>query len=193
MDRIVKSLVEDLLKSLELSSEGIEKDFEKFSNYCLVSKEYNKSFDIDLTETGSGDDTGIDGIAVIVNGQIIENKEDIDFLLTSNNYLESTFIFIQSKTSNNFSSKDMNNFGFGVKDFFSEKPKLRRNKEIDNFAEISNYLLSKASKFRTNPKCKLYYVSNGNWRHDQNNNAIIETIKSELNAINLFSDILYEA
>jgi len=192
MDRIVKSLVEDLLKSLELSSEGIEKDFEKFSNYCLISKEYNKSFDIDISETGTGDDTGIDGIAIIVNGQIVENKEDIDFLLESNNYLESSYIFVQSKTSNSFSSKDLNNFGFGVKDFFSETPKLRRNKEIENFAEISNYLLSKASKFRINPKCKLYYVSNGNWNGDQNNEAVIATIVKDLTGTNLFSDIVYD-
>lgn len=192
MDRIVKNLIDDLLKSLELSSDGQEKDFEKFANYCLITKEYNKSFDLESTCTGSGDDTGIDGLAIIVNGQLIENKEDIDFLLTSNNYLEGTYVFIQSKTSNDFSCKEMNNFGFGVTDFFSEKPKLRRNKEIEDFAEISNHLLSNASKFRTNPKCKLYYVSNGIWNNDQNNVAILDTIKSELSSTNLFSEINYE-
>ena len=192
MDRIVKNLVEDLLKSLELSSDGPDRDFEKFANYCLISKEYNKSFDLDSTCTGSGDDTGIDGLAIIVNGQLIENKEDIDFLLSSNNYLEGSYVFIQSKTSNDFSSKELNNFGFGVKDFFSEAPKLRRNKEIEDFAEISNHFLSLASKFRANPKCKLYYVSNGTWNNDQNNIAIIETIKAELKSINLFSEISFD-
>ncbi|MGC1391465.1 MAG: AIPR family protein [Bacteroidales bacterium] len=192
MDRIVKNLVEDFLKTMELSSDGQEKDFEKFANYCLISKEYNKSFDVDSTCTGSGDDTGIDGIAIIVNGQLIENTEDIEFLLTSNNYLEGTYIFIQSKTSNDFSSQELNNFGFGVKDFFSECPKLRRNREIEDFAALSNYLLSLASKFRTNPKCKLYYSSNGTWNNDQNNNAILETVKTELGTMNLFSEIFYD-
>lgn len=191
MDRIVKNLVNDLLKSSELPSEGQEKDFEKFSNYCLVSKEYNKAFDLETLCTGSGDDTGIDGIAIIVNGQLIENKEDIDFLLTSNNFLEATYVFIQSKTSNEFSSKDMNNFGFGVRDFFSEIPKLRRNQQIEDFAEISNYLLNKASKFRSNPKCKLYYVSNGTWNDDKNNVAVIESTKSDLYSMNLFSDVMF--
>lgn len=193
MDRIVKNLVEDLLKSLELSSDGPEKDFEKFSNYCLISKEYNKYFDLDSTCTGAGDDTGIDGVAIIANGQLLENKEDIDFLLTSNNYLEASYIFVQSKTSSEFSSKEMNNFSFGVKDFFSEKPKLRRNRDIEDFADISNYLLSKASKFRSNPKCKLYYVSNGIWTNDQNNTAIIESTRSELLSTNLFSEISFSA
>jgi len=193
MDRIVKNLVDDLLKSLELSSDGQEKDFEKFSNYCLISKEYNKSFALELTCTGSGDDTGIDGIAIIGNGQLIENKEDIDFLLTNNNFLEATYVFVQSKTSNEFSSKEINNFGFGVKDFFSERPKLRRNQEIEDFSDISNYLLSKASKFRSNPKCKLYYVSNGIWKNDQNNVAIIESTRSELISTNLFPEVIFNA
>jgi len=193
MDRIVKNLVEDLLRSLELSSDGPEKDFEKFSNYCLISKEYNKYFDLDSTCTGSGDDTGIDGIAIIVNGQLLENKEDIDFLLSSNNYLEATYVFVQSKTSSEFSSKEMNNFSFGVKDLFAEIPKLRRNKEIEDFADISNYLLSKASKFRNNPKCKLYYVTNGIWNDDQNNMAIIESTKTDLLSTNLFSEISFNA
>ncbi len=192
MDRIVKSLVEDLLNSLELKSESQDIDFEKFANYCIISKEYNKSFDLETSLTGTGDDTGIDGIAIIVNGQVIENTEDIDFLLENNNYLEATLIFIQAKTSPEFSSKEMNNFAYGVKDFFAEDHKLRRNQEISDLAEISNYLFDKASKFRHNPKLKLYYISNGNWTGDQNNVAIIDSNKNELIETNLFDSVTFE-
>ena len=130
MDRIVTSLVEDLLREQEIPSENSSKDFERFANYCIVSKEYNKSFDIEDTMTGTGDDTGLDGLAIIVNGQLIEHREEIEFFLENNNFLEAIFIFIQSKTSSDFDSSEMNNFAYGVKDFFSEKPMLRRNEEI---------------------------------------------------------------
>ena len=118
MDRIVGSLVEDLLSIQEISSESSEKDFERFVNYSIISKEFNRSFDIDDTLTGSGDDTGIDGIAIIVNGQLIQSKEEIDFLISSNNFLEVSMVFIQSKTSSHFDTGDMGVFSFGVKDFF---------------------------------------------------------------------------
>jgi len=192
MDRIIKSLVEDLLSSLEIKPESQDIDFEKFANYCMISKDYNKSFDIESTMTGTGDDTGIDGIALIVNGQLIENIEDIDFLLENNNYLEALYIFVQAKTSAEFSSKEMNNFAYGVKDFFSESHKLRRNQEITDFAEISNSLFTKASKFRENPKLKLYYISNGNWTNDQNNRAILDSNSSEFIETNLFSSVHFE-
>jgi AIPR protein len=191
MDRIVKSLVEDLLSSQEIKFESHDKDFERFVNYSIISKEFNKSFDIDDTLTGSGDDTGIDGIAVIVNGQMVYNKEDVEFLISNNNFLEATFIFIQSKTGNHFGTNDLNNFGYGVKDFFSETPSLRRNSEIKAFAELSNFIFSNASKFRDTPKCKLYFVTNGNWLNDQNCASIIDSNKDDLMKFNLFSSVEY--
>jgi len=192
MDRIVTSLVEDLLNVQEIPFDSPDKDFERFVNYCIVSKEYNKSFDIEDTLTGVGDDTGIDGLAIIVNGQLVEHKEDIEFFLESNNFLEAIFIFIQAKTSNDFDSSEMNSFAFGVKDFFAEKPKLRRNDEIQNFADISDFLFSKAPKFKDNPRCKLYYVTNGSWLADKNNLAIVSSATEELTNTNLFSSVEFE-
>ncbi len=87
----------------------------------------------------------------------------------------------------------MNNFAFGVKDFFAEKPKLRRNDAIQNFADISNFLFSKAPKFRDNPKCKLYYVTNGSWLADENNLAIISSTTEDLKNTNFFSSVEFEA
>ncbi len=193
MDRIVSSLVADLLAQQELTTCGQDKDFEIFCNFCIISKEYNKEFDLLTSLTGYGDDTGIDGIAIIVNGQLIENVEEIDFLLESSSILEATYLYIQAKTSNDFSSSEMNNFSYGVKDFFSERPRLRRNAEIQSFVQISNYLLSKASKFRENPKCKLFYITNGIWNGDQNNVAIIDSTIADLRATNLFSQVSYDA
>jgi hypothetical protein len=191
MDRIVSRLVEDLLSIQEIASENPEKDFERFVNFSIISKEFNRSFDIDDTLTGNGDDTGIDGIAIIVNGQLIQSKEEIDFLLISNSFLEVTMVFIQSKTSNHFDTRDMGIFVMGVKDFFSETPGLRRNSEILSFVELSEYLFSKASQFRSNPKCKLYYVTNGNWENDGNCLAVINTTKDDLLRTNLFSDVIF--
>jgi len=190
MDKIAKSLVDDFLKLHEIKSEGIEKDFEKFANYSIISKEFNRSFDVDDTLTGD-DDTGIDGIAIIVNGQLVQKKEEIDFLIENNNFLEVTFIFIESKTSKHFKKSEINNFAFGVKDFFDEQPHLIRNTEIQNFAEIINYLFDHASLFRENPKCKLYFVTNGNWTGDKNCLGVVHSTMKYLTETNYFSDLFF--
>lgn len=189
MDRITESLITELLANLEISSQGESKDFEKLVNYSIISNEYNKTFDIDSVSVGDGNDTGLDGIAIIVNGQLAESPDEIDDLLEKNNFLEVEYIFIQSKTSSNFNSADINTFFFGVQDFFSRQPKLVRNDDIKRLAEISNYLFEKAPKFRENPKLKLYYVTTGKWVNDPNLKAIIDRGLESLEQTNLFEHI----
>ena len=191
MDRITKTLVEDFLTSLDLESESSSNDFEKFVNYTILSKEYTKTFDVDTVTVAAGNDTGIDGIGIIANGHLIEYVDEVNDLLDKNGYLEVTYIFIQSKSSSNFNGSDINNFAFGVKDFFAEEPGLVRNEDVSRFAEISDYLLSKASHFRENPVCKLYFVTTGTWNEDQNHIAVVENAKRDLQAFNIFELVYF--
>lgn len=193
MDRILKSLLADFTGAETENPDNLSEEFERFVNYSIIYGQYGRDFDLDTVTIGSGDDTGIDGLAIIVNGQLVEGESDIEVLLASNNYIELTYIFIQAKTSASFSTSDMNNFAYGVKDFFAESPKLRRNADVQQYAKLSDYLLTKkAPAFRDNPKCKLYYVTAGTWRNDQNHVAIIETTKADLESLALFSEIVFE-
>jgi len=190
MDRITKSLIEELLNNLELQTEGDSKDFEKLVNYSVLSNEYSKTFDVEVITIGDGNDTGIDGIAIIVNGQLVESKEEIDDLIERNNFLEVTYIFTQAKTSSNFNSGEIGTFLFGVNDFFVEEPSLVRNDSIEKFAEISNHLYDKASYFTENPVIKAFYVTTGKWLDDQNLTAVIKQGVDSLEQKNLFDKIL---
>src|SRR5690606_12160256 len=106
MDRITQSFIKELLETDELTSQGESKDFEKLANYSIISNEYNKTFDLNFVTIGDGDDTGIDGIAIIVNGVLVENTEEIDDLIEKNGTIEVDFTFIQSKTSSSFSTSE---------------------------------------------------------------------------------------
>ena len=191
MDRITKSLISELLENQELNTEGDPKDFEKLVNYCVVSNEYSKTFDINLMTIGESGDTGIDGLAIIVNGQLIENREEIDDLLERNNSIEVTYLFMQAKSSSNFNSGEINTFIFGVKDFFSENPQLVRNEDVTKFAEISDYIYEKAPHFKENPTIKLFYCTTGKWVDDQNLLAVINQGISDLEQLNLFEKVVF--
>ncbi|GAB3846449.1 AIPR family protein [Hymenobacter terrigena] len=189
MDKITSSLINELLRAQELKSECEAKDFEKLVNYACISNEYNKLFDLELATIGSGNDTGIDGIAIIVNGNIVESIDEVDDLLEANEYLEVTYVLTQAKSSSSFNSSDINTFLFGVKDFFSESPKLVRNEDIAQFAELSTYIYDQASFFKKNPDLKLYYVTTGTWTNDQNNLAVINSNIKDLEDKNLFNKV----
>lgn len=191
MDRITESLITELLTNLEINSEGESKDFEKLANYTVVSNEYNKTFDLEILTVGNGNDTGIDGIAIIVNGQLVESTDEVNDLLEKNNFLEIEYLFVQSKTSASFDSGDINTFLFGVQDFFSTKPKLVRNEDIKRFAEVSNYIFNKAPRFRENPTIKLYYITTGKWTNDINLKAVIDNGVAALEQTSLFEKIIF--
>jgi hypothetical protein len=189
MDKILKSIVKDLLEKQEIKEINDDKAFELLSNYSIISKEYKKEFDLNTVSTGNGDDTGIDGLAIIINGHLIEDIDAIEYFVESFTYLEVTYLFIQSKNTPSFEGTEINNFGFGVQDFFNENPKLRRNELIANMAEISNQIFEYAHKFKRNPECKLFYVSTGKYQHDVNNEGIKKSIKENLLSSNLFSQV----
>ena len=189
MDRITESLIEELLTNLELDSQGAPKDFEKLVNYSIISNEYSKTFEVDSVTVGDGNDTGIDGIAIIVNGQLIESKEEIDDIIERSGSLEVKYIFNQAKTSSSFNSGEIGTFLFGINDFFASYPTLVRNESIERFAEISNYLYSKASHFIENPDLKAFYVTTGKWTADQNLTAVITQGHQNLEQKNLFDTV----
>lgn len=190
MDRITKHLVDDFISNFDLDIKDESIRFEFFCNYSIISKEHSDSFDIDKVWVGGGNDTGIDGLAILVNGKLIESKEEIDDLLEINKYLEVIFVFIQSKTSSSFNSGEISKFLFGISDFFEQESKLIRNEQIQEKADIMDYLYTK-SAFMTkgNPKCKIYYVTTGNWNDDPDPKARFDNVKEDLIRKNLFSII----
>lgn len=194
MDRITKSLMSELMVNLDLKPIDESKDFEKFVNYTILSIEHHKTFTVEDITVGAGNDTGIDGIAIIVNGQLILDIEEIVDIIgnTISSNLEVDYIFIQSKTSSNFKSSDIGTFLFGIQDFFSDDYKLPRNEGLEKYVEISNYIFDNAAKFKRNPNLKMYYVTTGVWNNkDENLNARIEHGESALAQTNLFNKIKF--
>lgn len=190
MDRITRQLLSDFMESQEIPEVSESDDFEKFCNYAVIADEYNKTFDVDMVSTGSGNDTGIDGIAIIVNGHLVEDTDEVNDLLEGNGFLDVTYIFIQAKTSSSFDTKEMHAFYFGVSDFFSESPKLPRNDDILKFAEISNHIINNASDFKENPKCKTFFITTGSFTpEDGNLLAAVNTATENLRSYNLFEKI----
>lgn len=190
MDRITKQLVANLVKSQDIKYEKESDKFEDFCNYTILSNEYGKTFDLSEISTGGGNDIGIDGIAIIVNGCLIEEADEIDVLLEHNGYLDATYLFVQAKTSSYFKTSDIHQFYFGIENFFSEDCKQLKNKKIEKFIEISERLLNNASDFKTNPKLKAFYITTGVYNEsDQNIESINIEFRKSIKNLNIFEKI----
>lgn len=190
MDKITENLVEDYIVKNEFKNiTKIDDKFELFSCYSIVSKEYDETFDIENVWLND-DSFGIDGIAIIVNGRVIESKEEIDDFIDFNKYLDVSFIFIQAKTANNFDSKEIGNFLFAVSDFFEDKPKLPRKGNLKEKAKIVSYIYSKSALMnKGTPSCRIYYVTTGLWKDDSVIKARLDSGKQDLIQRGIFRDV----
>ncbi|REK75159.1 AIPR family protein [Paenibacillus paeoniae] len=192
MDMITKGFVNEFIKLNELNSVNESTDFEKFGTHCVIMKEYNALFDVEdcLTDPGT---IGIDAVGIIVNGKLVDSIDIINDLVRSNNTIEATFAFVQTKTSGKFEATEIGLFIETVKAFFSGDTTIFKGERMKAFINLMTYIFEN-SAFMTkgNPICKLYYVTTGNWQDDTTLTSIVQRRVDELVETNLFSDVVFE-
>ena len=192
MDKITKSLLDSFVVENELEKLEESKQFEHFANYAVISKLHRNSFEIDSVSTGEGGDAAIDGIALLINGRLITDSDEIEDVVSETGYLDCDVVFIQTKTSSKFEGSEIGSFIFGVKDFISDKPSLKHNDELQNYKLLWEAVIAK-SAFMINrrPNCRLFYVTTGKWLDDQNLKAIISSGVKEIEDTGLFEEVFF--
>ncbi|MBN8591481.1 MAG: AIPR family protein [Anaerolineae bacterium] len=192
MDRITEGLLKEFVQNQQIQALDESTAFEYFCNYAIVSANYQEHFSLEDISVGAA--PGIDGIAIIVNGNLVTSVEEIDDLIEINGYLDSVFIFIQSKTSSSFDSGDLGNFAFEVRKFFSVDPNELRNDRIREKAELKEHIFKNSTwMIKANPICKLYYATTGIWTSQDDHVSRIEATERDLSDLNYFSNVTFEA
>lgn len=190
MDRISEALLNEFSATFDIKALKESERFEHFAAYLATRKHFSETaFDPADVVTGSGGDTGIDGIAIIVNNNLVTDVATIEDLIETNGYLEVTFVFVQAETSAGFDMQKIGQFGFGVQDFFG-KSALPKNEAVINALEIMTEVYKQSGRFtKGNPNCYLYYVTTGEWTGDKNLTVRSQAEVSSLSATRLFSKV----
>ena len=182
-------------------------------NYCLESLPENDLFEIfvnnlilrsyqpeafsainDLFDqicVGGQGDTGIDGLAIKINGIFVSTKEDVDNIIRTNNRINVDFIFIQSKNKAHLDSGEFGKFMDGIIDFLSEKQFEPHNEKISDWIELKNYLCSEEIlvHWENSPNIKVFFAYTGEWRDDSHIIAKYERTKNDINTIGLYQGV----
>lgn len=191
-DEILKSYVSDFAEQNEISDFEDHEIFERFANYCVISKQYPREFEYDCLSVGGGADTAIDGVAIIVNGNIVEKPEEIEFFLRSNGSLSVSFSFIQSKLSHKFNGAQMLNFLAGIRNFFTDKSSIPENEDIKSLRSVKDAIYKNSISLDGAPALDLFFVTTGKWEEPEH---ITGLVNSELNILKergLFSNIEFQ-
>jgi len=172
LEPIIAAKLKSFQESFELENIQAGIAFGRFVNHSILSSHQPDAFsaDSELLEKICVDgewDTGIDGLAVLLNGLVVKDHSDIESMMTQFRYVNVEFVFIQSKYKPGFDSAEFLKFIAGVRDFLSIDPKLPQNDKIKEALELKKYILSDkfVSKWDNNPFVRLYYVAMGRWRN----------------------------
>jgi hypothetical protein len=188
MDAIIKGYVEKFLKSfgLEANTDDTE-DFEYFCSYVVFSNELpSQSINIDdIENTEVGKNKGIDSIGFIVNGRLVNTKEEIEDFKESGGRLDITIVFIQSKISEKFEDAEIANFCDTIKDFLSEKPQYALTDEAREKHEVLLFIYSNLVDIRRF-NSDAFFCTTGKWQEDDTCSTTIEKKESEINDLGKF-------
>ena len=188
-DQILQSYVDSFAESLGYGDREPDIKFEKFVNYCVVSKQYPRDFDVESISVGGADDIGLDGVAITVNGNIVQSEEEIDYLLEKNGFLDVAFTFIQSKSSAKFKGDQVGNMIFGIKTIFDPKAAIPENVEIKNVRTIKDKIYSNTISFDEPPQLRIYFVTTGEWKEPKQITGRVHRELQELESRRLFKSI----
>lgn len=191
-DEILKSYVKDFSDHNSLDTQSEPEQFEHFANYCVISKQYPRDFNFEDLSVGGGADSAIDGVAIIVNGNIVQEPEEVDFFVTRNGSLSVSFSFIQSKTSSRFNGAQIVNFLAGIRNFFSDKSSIPENDDIKKLRLIKEGIYKNSIKLDNAPTLDLFFVTTGIWEEPQHIKGLIANELDVLKERGLFSSINFQ-
>ena len=136
-----------------------------------------------------GDEFGIDGIAINIQGTICSDADEASSVLAVGKNHSTAFHFFQSKTSGGIDYGQVGKFLDAVFDFFTEL-KLLSGAQIEDLAAARDLVFSSATK--SNPELKCFFCSTGSGEVSAPIQTLIASNRSRLDELNIFSSISIE-
>jgi hypothetical protein len=163
VNKIVEAILAEFSKENGIEKLSEDKRFEYLTSYLTIRRHFSRALDLEDVVVGEGGDIGVDAIAIVVNGALMTDVDQVQEMLDQNGYIEATFIFVQAERSPNFDGSKIGNIGTGLRDFFNDTPQLTQNDSVQTAFEIKTAIYDRASKFKESPACHIYYVTTGRW------------------------------
>ena len=190
MHRIIKAHLESFVRSHALEAEDEASQFEKFANFSIISAKLGSRFDLDDVTTGGGDD-GTDGVAIMVDEEIIVSKEEASLVFSTdrrNHDVET--LFIQAKRSESFDLGDFLKFKESILRFINTESYTSNDDVQISAREIFDIALNNVPKIRNGkPSFVARFVTTGSYKKPEALESSKSDFEKQLNELGLFSTI----
>ncbi len=166
---------------------GLEENelFEVFSIFAVCNGILTNNIDPFAVHL-RGDEFGLDGVAILVQGELCRTSDDIESALSIGKNHDVEFSLIQAKTSENIDYGDLSKFFDAAYAFFKDT-------FLDPTEQLSDLIAAKnalyAAVFKRNPTLRLYFVATGSSEVSKQINQLLQLAKTRLVELNIFDDV----
>ncbi|MEG4406899.1 AIPR family protein [Microcoleus sp. MON2_D5] len=190
MHKIVSSHLKRFVLEQSFDELDESKQFERFSNFCIVYKFYPTRFDISAI-TSEDDDCGIDGISFIVDGELVTTRDEASSIFNRpKKNVVVDIVFIQSKRSEKFERGEILKFGDGVSDFLNDSPNLPQGEFIQNSKDLFNTVIENVPKIaQGKPNCHLFYATTGTYPHAKEIEGTFKNVQQRIKDSGYFKEV----
>ncbi|MGE7369321.1 AIPR family protein [Neorhizobium sp. NPDC001467] len=185
MNPVIQAQLREFSKASVLLAERQETQFEIYSIFCILMGllgENLEPYDVHL----AGDEFGLDGIAIVVQGELVRDRQDALDKLEKINNPSIEFIFFQSKTSTSYDYGDISKFFDAVSGFFNGDLK-GESPVIDDLIAAMEAIYENGVGKR-NPRLSCYYVATGNYEKPARIEKLRTSFKLQLQETNIFDN-----
>lgn len=183
MNPVIQAQLREFAKANSIVAESQEKQFEIYSIFAILSGllgEAIDSYDVHL----EGDEFGVDGIAIVIQGELVRDRQEATEKLAAVNNPSVEFIFFQAKTSTSYDYGDISKFFDAVTGFFDGDLKGESD-AVDDLIGAMEAVYEKGVGKR-NPRISCYYAATGNYEEPTRIEKLKSSFLVDLEGKNIF-------
>lgn len=186
MHRITKTHLDSFAQSHGFGQLDESKQFELFVNYSVLAARLANTYELDDVTSSDADD-GIDGVAIIIDEELIISPEDAEAVFkTGRKNHDVEVAFIQAKTSDGFDLGDFLKFKEAILRFSTADHYISNDSVQNNAREIFDVIINNVPKIRSGkPNITIRFVTTGIYKEPK----ALEKAKSDF--LNQLVDLGY--
>jgi hypothetical protein len=190
MHRVVKTHLDSFVRNFGLDGMTESAQFEHFSNYAVIASRTPSPYELDDVTTGDGDD-GTDGIAVIIDEDIVVSEEDAASVFSGarrNHDVE--ILFVQAKRSDSFDLGDFLKFKESILKFVNANDYAVADDVQAAARKVFDVAMDNVPKLRLGkPDLTARYVATGMYRQPDALESAKRDFENQLKELGLFTSV----
>jgi len=184
---LINSQFVKFVESESLSGHSEPTLFEMFSIYCTEHGYLNKNLDYSEIHF-DGDEFGIDGVATVVNDELVT---DLSQIRDHGSIKSVEFHFFQSKSGPKLKSGDLGNFFAAIEEFFDDDFDSPSD-DLNTQHSIKEYIYEHSADLTAAPTIRGFFINTGKYEKPKVIQNSIKKTTARLEATGYFSDVLLE-